>query len=207
MTSDVAKMTLDAAIRGKELAEQSAAIGAKMTSDVAKMTLDTAIRGKELAEQGAAIGTKMTSDAAKMTYDVTNRGRELAEFSVAISAKMTQDVASKGLQIAEGTIHVASKGKEMIKDSLTAASNATLDLSETALEGAMQVTGLNWNPLWTNNPFENNKKMRRRSKGWMRKVEHKSVHNSFMPVLKWHGSVLPDMNLRVQVHVYHSLTK
>ncbi|KAM3719387.1 Endonuclease MutS2 [Dirofilaria immitis] len=142
MTSDVAKMTLDAAIRGKELAEQSAAIGAKMTSDVAKMTLDTAIRGKELAEQGAAIGTKMTSDAAKMTYDVTNRGRELAEFSVAISAKMTQDVASKGLQIAEGTIHVASKGKEMIKDSLTAASNATLDLSETALEGAMQVTGL-----------------------------------------------------------------
>ncbi|CAG9537176.1 unnamed protein product [Cercopithifilaria johnstoni] len=142
MTSDAAKMTLDAAVRGKELAERGAAIGTKMTSDAAKMTLDAAVFGKELAERGAAIGTTIASDAAKMTYDVTNRGKELAGLGVAIGAKVTQDAASKGLQIAEGTIHIASKGKEMVKDSLTAVSSTSLDLSETALESALEATKL-----------------------------------------------------------------
>uniref|UniRef100_A0A1I8EE35 DUF7774 domain-containing protein n=1 Tax=Wuchereria bancrofti TaxID=6293 RepID=A0A1I8EE35_WUCBA len=157
MAYDAAKLTLDAAVRGKQLAEKGATIGTKMTSDAAKMTLDAAIRGKELAERGAAIGTKMTSDAAKITYDVTSRGRGLAGLGIAIGAKMTEDAASKGLQIAEGTIHAASKGialdffiskmqistrTQMVKDKLTTANSTTLDFSETALESAVQATKL-----------------------------------------------------------------
>ncbi|VDO45959.1 unnamed protein product [Brugia timori] len=55
---------------------------------------------------------------------------------------MTEAAASKGLQIAEGTIHAASKGTQMVKDNLTAANSTTLDCSETALESAVQATKL-----------------------------------------------------------------